>query len=268
MEIQIESVGKDSGQVAALWADRARIAERKGDLQRASQCLTVAMRIFSKTNPAIYGQNLWHTANWMSSLALQVDDAALYREACRELVKSYASFHDRRDPVRADRTAWVSVVLPDTFGDPTPVIKIAEDAFAAHPQNYWLCRSWAAALYRAGRIDESLRYFDHALEIKGDDGEISTWLFLAMVHSKAGHRVEAQQWLAKARPWLEARMPELRTKAGTSAPAANNREDRAVESSLPSETTSIGVQPLSRDESAAFKRLLLEAEAELSKAGS
>jgi hypothetical protein len=101
----------------------------------------------------------------------------------------------------------------------------------------------------------------------GDEGEISIWLFLAMAHSKAGHRVEAQEWLDKARPWLAARIPELQSKAGAAAPV-DGGVNNAVESSVPPEKANIGVQPLSRDEIAAFKRLLFEAETELGKAGS
>jgi hypothetical protein len=62
-------------------------------------------------------------------------------------------------------------------------------------------RTLAAAQYRAGRFDESVRTFDEVVRLKFTL-RAWDWLFLAMAHSRLGHTDEARRGLDEADRWI------------------------------------------------------------------
>ena len=71
-----------------------------------------------------------------------------------------------------------------------------------------------AALYRAGRYDESVRCFETAAKIYRLGAW--DWCFLAMAHYRLGHAEEARGCLVEAARWIdEANREELDDPAST-----------------------------------------------------
>ena len=80
---------------------------------------------------------------------------------------------------------------------------------AADGTNPWFERALGAALYRAGRINESIVHLNKSVDLDGHGGHLSVWLFLAMAHSNAGHTNEAQVSFANGQKWLKDLIPDL-----------------------------------------------------------
>ena len=80
-----------------------------------------------------------------------------------------------------------------------------------------------AALYRAGRFEESIRRLEEGIRERGGESLPQDWVFLALAHQQLGHRAEALRWLdrfqtykANEKPdafWDELEIRLLRTEA-------------------------------------------------------
>jgi hypothetical protein len=59
-----------------------------------------------------------------------------------------------------------------------------------------------SALFRAGRLEEALKRFEQGQKVF----EPRAWdlLFLAMIHSRLGHKTEARRFLQQADQWIAA----------------------------------------------------------------
>ena len=67
----------------------------------------------------------------------------------------------------------------------------------------WHWGTWArgAALYRAGRYEESVQCFERAVQLHRP--RAWDWCFLAMAHHRLGHAREARRCLVEAARWID-----------------------------------------------------------------
>ena len=64
-----------------------------------------------------------------------------------------------------------------------------------------------AALYRAGRFEESIRRLEENIRERGGKSLPQDWVFLALAHHQLGHRAEALRWLDRFRTYKRMRIP-------------------------------------------------------------
>jgi tetratricopeptide (TPR) repeat protein len=83
----------------------------------------------------------------------------------------------------------------------------------------------ALAYFRAGRLDESLKRLDRALQTPPGDGEPArVWVALALVYQKRGDGAAAKFWRDKADAWLADRRRHLLTPGKPTPPSWNWRD--------------------------------------------
>ncbi len=246
----------ESATDALLAHVRSALAVLRDDFRQALPQSLREVRIYHKLNLAFYGRALWDSAWRLSWIAIQEDNLPVYREACQALVDSR---EHSSDPTVADRTALTCAWVPDALDDPEIAVQLAQEAVAVDRQNPWFERALGAALYRSGRIDESIEHLNRSVEIDGHGGDVSVWIFLAMAHAKAGHADEAVQLLATARTWLVDRIPELANSGAEQvAPGRSQSVQPSAVKVIDDEHPAIA--PLVWQDRAVLKHLFLEAD--------
>jgi serine/threonine protein kinase/WD40 repeat protein/tetratricopeptide (TPR) repeat protein len=125
---------------------------------------------------------------------LRKGDQAAYRLFCR---KRQAQLTARKWNVRPLDVLWDCVIGPDAIGDPNTLVRQAETALKTTPPAWRAegCRVLGAALYRAGRFDESISRIDESIRLRQGKSLARDWAFLAMAHARKGNHAEAVVWL-------------------------------------------------------------------------
>jgi hypothetical protein len=104
---------------------------------------------------------------------------------------------------------WYGSLTPTAYPDPSHLVELGErilsDATTAQKQFY--TNTLGAALYRAGRFEDSKQMMLDSMNLQNGAGIIEDWLFMSMIETRLGHPAEARQWLEKATNWL-AQPPE------------------------------------------------------------
>ncbi len=87
----------------------------------------------------------------------------------------------------------------------TVPVQIAEKALAECSPDLkrFALRTLGAALYRAGRIDESIARLDESLKTPEGVGLSQSWAYLAMAYHKKGKDDEARRWLGMAQKYVQ-----------------------------------------------------------------
>jgi WD40 repeat protein/serine/threonine protein kinase/tetratricopeptide (TPR) repeat protein len=101
------------------------------------------------------------------------------------------------NPDEANKVAWSCVLAPDVVADGEALVRLAENAL----------KTLGAALYRAGRFDESIRRLEEGLPLRNGTNVPQAWAFLATAHFRLGHRTEAHRWLDRLRNHEPSRDP-------------------------------------------------------------
>ena len=133
---------------------------------------------------------------------LAAEDVDAYRQACTAMLER---FEKTEDLVRAGNVLLVCVLRGDTLPDMARLLPLTRVS-----DRIWHWGTWVrgAALYRAGRYEESVRCFQTAA--KTYRPRAWDWCFLAMAHSRLGHAEEARRSLVEAARWIdEANREEL-----------------------------------------------------------
>jgi WD40 repeat protein len=147
----------------------------------------------------------FHALAWLGA-----EDRARYCRAC-----ALGLEHLRQDvrPHVANWLAWSAILAPDAFPDPEQALKLAEHALRNDPKNHNFLMTLAAALYRAGRLAESVQrltevthLWERPMTVERMYSEAYTEFFLAMAHHRLGHDAEARQWLDKATAQMDEEM--------------------------------------------------------------
>ena len=64
-----------------------------------------------------------------------------------------------------------------------------------------------AALYRARRLDESIRRLEESIRERDGESLPQDWVFLALAHQQLGHRAEALRWLDRFQTYKPTEKP-------------------------------------------------------------
>ena len=82
-------------------------------------------------------------------------------------------------------------------------MRLAEAALAAFPpaQKPIVMNTLGAALYRAGRFEESIHWLEEGIRTRGGESLPQDWAFLALAHHRLGRRAEALRWLDRLRTY-------------------------------------------------------------------
>ena len=163
----------------------------RGQLERAAVDFAGAIQ----TQPA----NLRFRSAQILLLLNQGDRAGL-RQACSDLLARYGTV---TNPYTANAVAWSCVLGPDVVADRETLVRLAEAALAAFPtaQKPIVMNTLGAALYRAGRFEESIHWLEEGIRKRGGESLPQDWAFLALAHHRLGHRVEALRWLDRFRTY-------------------------------------------------------------------
>ena len=103
----------------------------------------------------------------------------------------------------ANNVAWYCVLGPDAVADREAPVRLAELAVNQAPEaeKPGLLNTLGAALYRAGRFEESIRRLEEGIQKQRGESAPQDWAFLALAHHQLGHRPEARRWLDRFRTY-------------------------------------------------------------------
>ena len=135
---------------------------------------------------------LWYFAAVSHFAAGDVD---AYRQICTAMLER---FEKTQDPRTAGNVLQTCVLRADTLPDMARLLPLTRVA-----DSVWHLSTWVrgAALYRAGRYEESVHCFETAA--KTYRPRAWNWCFLALAHHRLGHADEARRCLAEAARWIE-----------------------------------------------------------------
>ena len=118
-----------------------------------------------------------------------------YQRGCHELIRRYGEA--AAPPFPGWELAWCCKMGPIGEEDAQQVERVAREAYAAAADNSRARSELACALYRAGKIDESL---EHLQALWESDVPARVWsgVWLAMAHARLGHGDDAKKHLDMA----------------------------------------------------------------------
>jgi WD40 repeat protein/tetratricopeptide (TPR) repeat protein/tRNA A-37 threonylcarbamoyl transferase component Bud32 len=204
-----------------VWEARGELYRTRGELAKAMQDFSKAIELDPTRSLAhqlralIFAkQEQWAKAaddfaqsesseslrGWHALVLIAAGNTAGHRKACEALLEKFGK---DGDPNSGNSVAWYCVRFPDAVADFTRPVQLAEKAVASWPNYHPYLNTLGAALYRAGRFEESIKKFDEAIKAHGAGGHPSDWLFLAMAHHRLGHDEDAKKWLTKAQQWID-----------------------------------------------------------------
>src|SRR5262249_15307231 len=114
--------------------------------------------------------------HWALTL-LARDDLPAYRKV---KLSALERFQDSTDPTTRNLLAWALVLGQDDDGQSETAVTVAQGALEGLPGESKVLDTLGAALYRAGRWEESTHRLNEAMKNRTDEGEYTQWLFLAM----------------------------------------------------------------------------------------
>lgn len=121
-------------------------------------------------------------------------DVDAYRQVCATMLERFGQTQDRRTAVNV---LLVCVLQDDVLSDMGRLQPLARVPT-------WHGGDWTrgAALYRVGRLEESVECFEASA--RKFRPRALDWCFLAMAHHRLGHADDARRCLAEARRWIDA----------------------------------------------------------------
>ena len=169
-----------------IWAERGALHAKLGRWKSASSDFAKAVRL-----------PLADPVNWYYLALSYLADGDLtgYRRVCSAAMDK---FGESRDAQAAHWLTFTCVAGPDALGEPSRLVRLLEKQEFRDAINP---RVQAAALYRAGRLEDALAKFQGTSQTLA----FSLWdqFFLAMAHHRLGHTDEARRYLDEATKWIE-----------------------------------------------------------------
>jgi serine/threonine protein kinase len=126
---------------------------------------------------------------------LAAGDVDTYRQACTAMLER---FEKTDHSETAAIVLQVCVLRHDALADMARLLPLTR---VADPIWHWGAWVRGAALYRAGRFEESVRCFERAAQMIRP--RAWDWCFLAMAHHRLGHAEEARRCLVEAARWID-----------------------------------------------------------------
>ncbi len=125
-----------------------------------------------------------------------------YRDSCRHLLDAIDDLTSAR---AVNNYAWHNVLVPVPDAETARLVALSERAVCcaatATDRNAHVS-TLAAALYRAGRFEESRQWFEKSVAQHGAGGYLEDRLFLAMTEQRLGNAAQARHWLEQAESFL------------------------------------------------------------------
>lgn len=142
---------------------------------------------------------LWpqHSDFWLYRAVahLAAGDLDAYRQTCTNMLDRFENTEDR---ATAATVLQGCVLRDDALADMARLMPMTR---VADPIWHWGAWVRGAALYRAGRFEESVRCFESAEKLFRP--RAWDWCFLAMAHHRLGHAEEARRCLLEAAHWID-----------------------------------------------------------------
>ncbi len=181
-----------------LYAFLAKAFEARGEARAQQGKYKEAAADFSRL------LEIWPTyhSRW-EQLALTLvasGDLDGYRKFCTRLVERQAGITDASE---ANNAVWCSIFAPKPVADAEKLLLVARKTLADDPEDFNHLNTLGAALYRAGKSEESIRVLEEGIRLEGKGGSGWDWIFLAMAHQERGRSAQAKKWLAKADAWFQ-----------------------------------------------------------------
>jgi WD40 repeat protein/tetratricopeptide (TPR) repeat protein len=142
---------------------------------------------------------------WHALLALKLGDPQGYRVACTAQIKRVLQTKE----IKYDVVGRLACVLaPYPGADLDSLLPLLERNALEYPNNSEYLSAWGQVLYRVGQWEAAVRKLNEAeaaaARLKPTQPPLrvrqpppKNWLFLAMAHSRLGHREDAKKWLEK-----------------------------------------------------------------------
>jgi WD40 repeat protein/serine/threonine protein kinase len=166
-----------------LLGNRARAYAELGHWPKAAAELARAIDAGSTDEYVWYG--------W-AVLCLQSGDLTSYRSKCRLLIDHFGSTRNRQ---KRYMLALICTLGPCATEDPGRTVAMADQVVAAVPDYPDVLHVRGAALYRAGRFQESIDQLQEVVKARPRGGQVEDWLFLAMASKRLGRNDDAERWL-------------------------------------------------------------------------
>jgi len=186
------------GEVAASHARFAQAFKKVGLVGKAEAAYRQAAAQFteaSRRNPGTMS-----FAAWRAYTVLAVGDHDGYRRACADMKQRFAQLED---PHGTNTLVYTCVLAPAAVADLDALVRLAEQANAKRPRDWYYLQTLGAILYRAGRCEDALRTLNEACAAHGKGGNAYNWFVMAMAHHGLGHAGQARDWLSRAVEWHE-----------------------------------------------------------------
>ena len=133
---------------------------------------------------------------------LEARDLTGYRKDCTAMIAGFIKGKAKTVPADRGKIAWHCVLIPNAVDDLNQVLALADQAVAAK-RSYAAVNTQAAALYRAGRYEESLQRLKESTGLSEDKrGTPYDWLFEAMAAHKLGRKADAATSVKKSDAWI------------------------------------------------------------------
>lgn len=126
------------------------------------------------------------------------DDAAIYRQICRQLWDKYSS---TASIDQANRIAWLCCLGPDSGVSADDYVKLAQRG-ATDMRVPGRLNTLGACLYRAQRYEEAIGTLNLSMMLQGRGGLPHDWAFLALSHAAVGDVETSREYLEKTTAWL------------------------------------------------------------------
>jgi tetratricopeptide (TPR) repeat protein len=190
------------------WLEKANLDNNHGRWQEAAKAFDKALEL----DPNDHWER-YHSA----TLHLHSGDVDGYRRDCRELLRR---FGQTDDPVTAERTAKVCLLLPPADEDQTLVQRLAQLAVKGNGKHayygfFQLAKGMAE--YRAGHFEQSMEWLrgsQKATVSSQASFKALAHLFLAMAQHRLGHADEARTDLAQATKLIDAEVQKWKPDDG------------------------------------------------------
>jgi tetratricopeptide (TPR) repeat protein len=135
-----------------------------------------------------------------AAVLLLSGDRPGYAQACAHMVERCG----QPDGPRAYHVARACTLGPDAVADASLPSRLAAPELQSNAKQFWSLTEQGAIVYRAGRFEESVPFFQQSLQANSTPGAaVVNWLWLALANHRLGKTEEARRWLGKAQAWLD-----------------------------------------------------------------
>jgi tetratricopeptide (TPR) repeat protein len=168
-----------------VWSERGRFYLARSQPEKAAANFREAV---------LHKPNVRNVHYFLTLSLLAAGDAHGLQRAISDLLDRFGSTTSAET---SNSVAWDWVLAPGSVADSETPVRLADAALKGFPpqQKALVLNTLGAALYRAGRFEDSIRRLEEGVRLRNGQSEPQDWVFLAMAHHRLGHRDEARRWL-------------------------------------------------------------------------